>query len=82
MPSSTKEGGIFYSVTLRTIRHPVTASRKETKGERILNRQNGAYTSVGTDRMVAWVIPQLDQGNSGDVTVAESSTLRLRRRGS
>ena len=55
---------------------------KETKGDKMLKRQKGAYTSVGTDKMVAWVMPQLDQGYRGDVTVAESSTLRLSRRGS
>ena len=51
---------------------------KDIKGERILKMQKGAYTMVGTDRMVACVMPQLDQGKRGDVTVAESSTLRLR----
>ena len=38
----------------------------------MLNRQKGAYTRVGTDRMVAWVIPQLDQGKSGEVTVEDA----------
>ena len=56
--------------------------RKDIRGERMQKKQKGAYTNVGTDRMVAWVIPQLDQGTRGEVTVAESSTLRLRSRAS
>ena len=51
---------------------------KDIRGDRILNMQKGAYTNVGTDSIVAWVIPQLDHGKRGEVTVAESSTLRLR----
>ena len=45
-------------------------------------KQNGAYARVETDRIVAWVMPQLDHGTSGEVTVAESSTLRLSSRAS
>lgn len=51
---------------------------KDIRGDNILKMQNGAYTSVGTESIVAWVIPQLDQGKRGEVTVDESSTLRLR----
>lgn len=43
-----------------------------------LKKQYGRYASVGTLRMVACVMPQLLHGYSGDVTVAESSTERLR----
>ena len=46
-------------------------------GLMILKKQNGRYTAVGTLRIVAWVIPQLLQGNIGEVTVEESSTERL-----
>ena len=56
------------------------ATRMDMSGESRLKKLKGAYTSVGTDRMVACVIPQLLQGKRGEVTVAESSTLRLRRR--
>ena len=43
----------------------------------MLKKQYGAYARVGTESMVAWVIPQLLHGKRGDVTVAESSTERL-----
>ena len=61
---------------------PIRAIKKDMRGDRRLKKQKGAYRRVGTDRMVAWVMPQLDQGKRGEVTVAESSTVRLRRRGS
>jgi hypothetical protein len=54
----------------------------DIRGDIMLKRQNGAYARVGTERIVAWVIPQLDHGKSGEVTVAESSTLRLSSLGS
>ena len=56
--------------------------RIDINGEIKLKKQNGAYANVDTDRIVACVIPQLDQGMRGEVTVAESSTLRLSNLGS
>jgi len=53
------------------------ATRKDINGEIMLKKQKGAYARVGTDSIVACVIPQLDQGKRGEVTVAESSTLLL-----
>ena len=62
--------------------HPMAAMQMDIKGLIRLKKQKGAYVRVGTERMVAWVMPQLDQGKSGEVTVAESSTERLSRRSS
>ena len=46
-------------------------------GLMILKKQNGREVMVGTHRIVAWVIPQLLQGKSGEVTIEESYTARL-----
>ena len=46
----------------------------------ILKKQKGAYATVGTLRIVACVMPQLLHGKIGEVTVAESSTVRLNSR--
>ena len=45
-------------------------------GLSMLKKQKGRYAMVGTLSIVAWVIPQLLHGKSGDVTVDESSTER------
>jgi hypothetical protein len=62
---------------LRTILYPIAAINTDIKGEIILKKQNGRYSSVGTLRTVAWVIPHEFQGISTETTVAESSTERL-----
>lgn len=47
-----------------------------------LKKQYGRYTSVGTLKMVACVMPHVFQGISGLVTVTASSVVRLSRRDS
>ena len=69
---------LFCATLYRTILYPVAAMNMLISGLRILKKQNGAYVNVGTERMVAWVMPQLLHGKRGEVTVAESSTERLR----
>ena len=43
----------------------------------MLKKQKGRYTNVGMPSTVLCVIPQAVQGTSTEVTVAESSVLRL-----
>ena len=48
------------------------------KGLIMLKKQYGRYTSVGTLKIVACVIPQLFHGINTDVTVTASSVVRLK----
>lgn len=52
----------------------------DISGDIMLKKQYGRYSSVGTRRTVAWVMPQEFHGMSTEVTVAESSVARLRSR--
>lgn len=56
---------------------PRIATKQLINGLMMLKKQKGRYTNVGMPSTVLCVIPQAVQGTSTEVTVAESSVLRL-----